>query len=108
MNLFFYILLETVSKIQFRVSFSNIFIPPRAQLFAFLFAVVSDDEALDSEDEKMIGRLGFVAATSSMDHESTSSSKNQTSNDKSKMSNVCPQADITKVTPGNCFFIFPT
>ena len=62
---------------------------------------------VDSEDEKMIGCLGFVAASSSMDHESTSSSKNQ-SNDKSKMSNVCPQADITKVTPGNCFFTFPT
>ena len=98
--------MEGISEIQFRVCFSNVLFI--LFYFEFIFAVVSDDEVLDSEDEKMIGCLGFVAASSSMDHGSTSSSKNQTSNDKSKMGNVCPQADITKVTPGNCFVTCPT
>ena len=109
MNLFFFFSLlrkefpNTISSL-----LQQCFVPLLAQIFGFLFAVVSDDEVLDSEDEKMIGCLGFVAASSAMDHGSTSSSKNQTSNDKIKMSNVCPQSDITKVTPGNYFFTCPT
>jgi len=62
--------------------------------------VSEDEDIVDSEDEKMIGCLGFVGAHYS-NNEHTSSIKNaKSNNEKVKGSQTQSKTDITKVTPG--------